>query len=267
MTETKIHSQAIVEDGAEIGEGVVVGPFCHVGSGVKLGEGTQLISHVSVAGDTHIGKDARIFPFASVGHLPQDLKYKGEKSQLRIGEKCLIREGVTINTGTDAGGNVTSVGDNCVFLAYSHVAHDCSIANNVIVSNAAMIAGHCDIGNNVIFGGGSAIHQFCRVGSHAFIGGVAAVENDVLPFGIAIGNRAHLGGVNLIGMKRAEIARESIHAVRNTFKLLFDGSEPVQTRAQTLMAEADDKFVIEILEFVMTDSDRGLCVPDGVMDE
>lgn len=268
MTNPQIHEQSIVESGAELGDDVIIGPFCHVGSDVKLGEGSHLLSHVSLSGDTHIGKNARIYPFASIGHAPQDLKYTGEKSQLRIGSDCLIREGVTINTGTKAGGHLTSIGDHCVFLAYAHVAHDCTISDHVIVSNSAMIAGHCTIGSHVIFGGGSAIHQFSRVGSHAFIGGLAAVENDILPFGIAIGNRAHLGGVNLIGMKRANIDRASIHSVRNTFKLLFDGTSPVQTRAQSLRSDATDKHVIEILDFVLTDSDRSLCVPNSsTMDE
>ena len=260
---TKIHELAIVEKGAFIGKNSVIGPFCHVGGKVVLGENTELISHVSIQGDTKIGKNARVFPFASIGSEPQDLKYEGEKSKLVIGDKCIIRESVTINTGTKGGGFITKIGDQCTFLTGSHVAHDCLIGNQVILSNNAMIAGHCSVGNRVIFGGGAALHQFCRVGEQAFIGGLAGVEGDVVPFGVVMGNRAKLAGLNLIGMKRAGIQRDKIHAVRNAFKFIFDGKQPIQTKAQKLREKEKEKLVLEILNFILVQSERALCVPDN----
>ncbi len=258
---TQVHSSSVIEGGAELGDGVVIGPFCHVGSAVKLGQGVELMSHVSVTGDTSIGKASRLFPFASVGSEPQDLKYAGEAATLTIGSNCTIREGVTMNPGTAGGGMNTSVGDNCTFLANSHVAHDCQVGNGVILSNNVMLAGHCVIGDHVIFGGGSGVHQFCRIGHHAFIGGLAGVEGDLVPFGMAIGNRAHLAGLNLIGMKRSGISRESIHAVRAAYKALFDTEKPVQDNAAQLMKSSSDKLVLAMLEFVMASKDRSLCTP------
>jgi len=256
-----IHSSAVIEDGAIIGEGVQIGPFCHVGANAVLGDGVELLSHVSISGDTKIGSKTRIFPFASIGGEPQDLKYDGEPVSLEIGSNCMIREGVTMNPGTGGGGSITKVGDNGTFLANSHVAHDCIVGDNVIFSNNVMLAGHCTVGDHVIFGGGSGAHQFCRVGHHAFIGGLAGVEGDVLPFGMAMGNRASLAGLNLIGMKRAGFKRESIHSVRGVFKALFAGDAPVQEKAAALRAEAEDGLVVEILDFVTASADRALCTP------
>lgn len=257
----KIHSSAVLEDGCKIGADVEIGPFCHVGPNVELGDGVQLLGHVSVQGNTKLGAKSRLFPFASVGSEPQDLKFNGEDVSLEIGENCTIREGVTINPGTAGDKSVTIVGNNCTFLANSHVAHDCIIGNGVICSNGALIAGHCEIGDHVIFGGGSAIHQFSRVGHHAFIGGMAGVEGDVIPFGMALGNRAHLAGLNLIGMKRAGIARDSIHTVRATYKDLFSGERPIQDTAQALLETASDALVIDLLQFVTASADRSLCTP------
>ncbi|NKB52067.1 MAG: acyl-ACP--UDP-N-acetylglucosamine O-acyltransferase [Rhizobiaceae bacterium] len=256
-----IHSSAVIEDGCKLGADVTIGPFCHVGPEVVLGDGVELLSQVSVQGITKIGDQSRIFPFASVGNEPQDLKFSGERVTLEIGNKCTIREGVTINPGTEGGGHVTSIGDNCTFLANSHVAHDCRIGNGVICSNNAMIAGHCEIGDHVIFGGGSAIHQFSRVGHNAFIGGLAGVEGDLIPFGMALGNRANLAGLNLIGMKRAGIPRESIHLVRAAFKELFSGDRPVQDTANELLETAKDVQLIDLLEFITASADRPLCRP------
>ena len=256
-----IHSSAILEDGCVIGADVVIGPFCHVGPNVVLGDGVELLSHVSVQGLTNIGTGTRMFPFASVGNEPQDLKYSGEPVTLNVGDNCIIREGVTINPGTEGGGNVTTIGNNCAFLANSHVAHDCRIGNGVICSNGALIAGHCEIGDHVIFGGGSAIHQFSRVGNNAFIGGLAGVEGDLIPFGMALGNRANLAGLNLIGMKRAGIPRESIHLVRAAFKELFSGDKPVQDVAKELREKAEDTQLINLLNFITASADRALCTP------
>ena len=258
---TQIHPSAVIEDGCTLGEGVKIGPFCHVGPQVVLGNGVELLGQVSVQGETTIGDSTRIFPFASVGSEPQDLKYHGERVTLEVGKNCLIREGVTMNPGTEGGGSVTKVGDHCTFLANSHVAHDCIVGNHVICSNNVMLAGHCIIGDHVIFGGGSGIHQFSRVGHHAFIGGLTGVEGDLIPFGIATGNRAHLAGLNLIGMKRSSIPRESIHAVRAGYKSLFSGDKPVQTAATELLETTEDEHLIDILKFVTASADRALCTP------
>ena len=259
---SKIHASAVVEDGAVLGSDVIVGPFCHVGPNVKLGNKVELKSHVVVAGDTEIGDETRIFPFASLGHEPQDLKYKGEATRLVIGERCLIREGVTMNPGTAGDRLETSVGDRCVFLANSHVAHDCVLGNGIILSNNAMLAGHCKVGDGVIIGGGAGVHQFCRIGDLAFIGGLAGIENDVIPFGIALGNRAYLGGLNVIGMKRAGVPRESIHNARRAFKKLFSGDVPKKDAIAKLSAELrNDAVVAKILKFIDASADRALCTP------
>jgi UDP-N-acetylglucosamine acyltransferase len=257
-----IHPSSIVEDGAIIGEGAEIGPFCHIGPRVKLGAGASLKSHVVIAGNTTIGERARIFPFSSIGHEPQDLKYQGEENSLVIGDDCMIREGVTMNPGTAGDDSQTIVGNRCTFLAYAHVAHDCKIGDNVIFSNSVMLAGHCKVGDNVIIGGGAGVHQFCRIGRNSFIGGLAGVEADVIPFGMALGNRAYLGGLNLIGMKRAGIARDSIHKTRNAFKQLFSGETNVTEAVENVSAEmGDDPVVAEILEFIRQSGDRSLCTP------
>jgi UDP-N-acetylglucosamine acyltransferase len=257
-----IHKSAIIEDGARLGAGVRVGPFCHIGPQVHLGDGVELLSHVVVAGNTSIGARSRVFPFASLGHEPQDLKYRGEPNSLVIGEDCIIREGVTMNPGTAGDKSTTIVGDRCVFLANAHVAHDCVIGNNVIFSNGVMMAGHCKVEDFVIIGGGAGIHQFCRIGRNAFIGGMAGVENDVIPFGIALGNRAYLGGLNLVGMKRAGLSRESIHLARRAFKELFHSNRPLQEAAAALDAEMlADTVVAAIADFIVNGGDRALCTP------
>ncbi|MEQ1653348.1 MAG: acyl-ACP--UDP-N-acetylglucosamine O-acyltransferase, partial [Hyphomicrobium sp.] len=189
-----IHPTAIVEDGAKIGAGAKIGPYCMVGSEVTLGDGVELVSHAVIAGTTSIGARTRIFPFASIGHQPQDLKYKGEPCSLTVGADCIIREGVTMNPGTAGGGSVTTIGDHCAFLANSHVGHDCIVGSHVIFSNNVMLAGHCTVGDYVIIGGGAAVIQFARVGAHAFVGGMSGLENDLIPYGMALGNRAYLSG-------------------------------------------------------------------------
>jgi UDP-N-acetylglucosamine acyltransferase len=257
-----IHPSAIVEDGAVLGEGVRIGPFCHVGPQVRLGEGVELVSHAVVWGNTSVGARTRIFPFASIGHQPQDLKFHGEDSRLEVGSDCLIREGVTMNGGTEGGGLLTKVGDRCAFLANSHVAHDAQIGSNVILSNNVMIAGHAKIGDFVIFGGGSAIHQFARVGAHAFIGGLAGVENDVIPYGIALGNRAALAGLNLVGLKRRGFSREAIQELRRAYRLLFAPEGTLKERVDDIAGEfADQPHVQEVIEFIRAGGDRALCTP------
>lgn len=257
-----VHPSSIVEDGASLGDGVRIGPFCHVGSQVVLGDGVELLSHAVVAGNTRIGARTRIFPFASIGHEPQDLKYRGEENLLTIGDDCVIREGVTMNPGTAGDRSETRVGNRCVFLANSHVAHDCLVGNQVIFSNNVMLAGHCKVGDHVIIGGGAGVHQFCRIGNNAFIGGLAGIENDVIPFGAALGNRAYLGGLNLVGMKRAGIARESIHNARRAFKELFAAGLPVQQAASQIDKQLkSDPIVGLIVDFIASSGDRALCTP------
>lgn len=257
-----IHSSAVVEDGAELGDNVSIGPFCHVGSNVRLGDNVTLLSHAVIAGHTSIGAGSRVFPFASLGHEPQDLKYKGEVTTLEIGENCTIREGVTMNPGTAGDAGRTIVGNNCVFLANAHVAHDCVLGNNIIFSNAVMVAGHCKIGDNVIMGGGAGVHQFCRIGNNAFVGGMAGLENDVIPYGVALGNRAYLGGLNVIGMKRAGMERADIHAARAAYKHIFSGAVPVSEAISSLPEELlGNPVVSRIVDFVKSGEDRSLCTP------
>ena len=258
----QIHPSAVVEDGAQIGDDVTIGPFCHVGPNVKLANGVSLLSHAVIAGHTTIGANSRVFPFASLGHEPQDLKFHGEITTLDIGENCTIREGVTMNPGTEGDQGKTIIGNNCVFLANAHVAHDCVLGNNIIFSNAVMVAGHCKIGDNVIMGGGAGVHQFCRIGNNAFVGGMAGLENDVIPYGVALGNRAYLGGLNVIGMKRAELSREDIHAARAAYKHIFSGDLTVAQAIETIPEKiADSPVVNTIVDFVKSGENRALCTP------
>jgi UDP-N-acetylglucosamine acyltransferase len=258
-----IHPTACVEPGAKLAASVNIGPFCHVGAHVELGERVDLVSHVAVAGRTAIGEGSRIFPFASIGHQPQDLKYKGEESRLVIGRDNIIREGVTINPGTAGGGMVTTVGDGCLLMVGVHVAHDCNIGNQVIMANNATLGGHVAVGDCAVFGGLSAVHQFVRVGQHAMIGGVTGVERDVIPYGSVVGDRARLSGLNIIGMQRRGFSRDEIQALRTAYQMLF-GSD-TGTFAERL-DEVDRRFpdvrpVNDVLHFIRADSSRGLCQP------
>jgi UDP-N-acetylglucosamine acyltransferase len=263
-----IHASAIVEPGAQLGAGVSIGPFCHVGAGVVLEDGVTLISHVSLAGTTIVGARTKIYPFASIGHPPQDLKYRGEPVRLTIGPDCLIREGVTMNPGTAGGGSETIIGPRCVFLANSHVAHDCKLGDDVILSNNVMLAGHCRIGDFAILGGGAAVHQFARIGAHAFIGGLAGVENDVIPFGIALGNRAALAGLNVVGLRRRGFGREAIKELHRLYRLLFAGEATLKERVESLSAEfADQPEAMRILDFLREGGDRAVCTPRPGKDE
>ncbi|MDO9427997.1 MAG: acyl-ACP--UDP-N-acetylglucosamine O-acyltransferase [Methylobacterium sp.] len=257
-----IHPSAVVEDGATLGADVRIGPFCHVGPDVALGDGCELVSHVVVAGHTTIGPRTRLYPFASIGHPPQDLKFRGEMSTLTIGADCLIREGVTMNPGTAGGGLETTVGDTCTFLANSHVGHDCRVGNGVVFSNNVMLAGHCNVGDFAILGGGAAVIQFARVGAHAFVGGMSALENDCIPFGMALGNRAYLSGLNIIGLQRRGFAREDIHALRRAYRLLFAPEGTLMERVEDVAAEFDaHRGVAEIVAFIRAGGKRSICTP------
>lgn len=257
-----IHASAVIDPKAKIGKDVTIGPFCMIGPDVELGDGSHLMSHVALSGKTKIGARARIFPFASIGHEPQDLKFHGEDAQLFIGDDCLIREGVTINPGTEGGGLVTTIGDKCTFLANSHVAHDCRVGNHVIFSNNVMLAGHCHVGDYAIIGGGAAVHQYCRVGAHSFVGGLSGVENDLIPYGIAIGNRARLAGMNIVGLKRRGFDRDAIHDIRRAYRLLFANEGTLQERVEDVAQEfASHPLVHEILDFIRDGGNRSICTP------
>ncbi|NBC94792.1 MAG: acyl-ACP--UDP-N-acetylglucosamine O-acyltransferase, partial [Deinococcus-Thermus bacterium] len=218
-----VHPSAVVDPSATLGDAVRIGPFCVVGPEVSLGDGVVLESHVVVAGRTTIGAGTRVYPFASLGHAPQDLKYAGEASELVIGRNTVIREHVTMNPGTAGGGLITRVGDGCLLMMSSHVAHDCHIGNHVILANNATLGGHVHVGDHAILGGLSAVHQFVRIGDHAFVGGMAGVERDVIPYGMVIGERGWLGGLNLVGLKRHGFDRRAIHGLRAAFRELFQG--------------------------------------------
>jgi len=258
-----IHPTAIVAKGARIGKDVVIGPYCVVGEQVSLADGVILHSHVAVDGNTEIGEKTEIFPFASIGHRPQDKKFKGENTRLIIGANNIIREHVTMNPGTEGGGGKTIIGDNNMFLASSHVAHDCHVGNNCILVNNATLAGHVTVGDFAIIGGLSAVHQFVRIGQHAFIGGMSGVEKDVIPYGTVKGERASLDGLNLTGLKRRNVERDNIHALRHAFKELFLSSEGTLTeRAAKMRDSYKQPEVSALLDFVLSESDRAFCTPN-----
>ncbi|HXF55185.1 MAG TPA: acyl-ACP--UDP-N-acetylglucosamine O-acyltransferase [Hyphomicrobiaceae bacterium] len=265
MAEPDIHPTAIVEPGAKLGEGVRIGPYCTVGAEVELGAGCELVSHVAVAGRTRIGPGTRIFPFASIGHQPQDLKYRGEASTLTVGARCIIREGVTMNPGTSGGSMATIVGDDCAFLANSHVGHDCRVGNRVVFSNNVMLAGHCSVGDYAILGGGAAVIQFARVGAHSFLGGMSGLENDLIPYGMAVGNRAHLSGLNIIGLQRRGFSREEVHTLRRAYRLLFAAEGTLKERVEDVAEEYKGHPIVEeIVAFIRAGGKRALCMPrDG----
>ncbi len=260
-----IHPTAIVEDGARLAGNVAVGPYCVVGPHVTLAEGVELSSHVAVAGRTSVGAGTRIWPFASIGHQPQDLKYRGEESWLEIGAGCMIREHVTMNPGTSGGGLHTTVGSNCLFMMGCHVGHDCRIGDNVIMANNSTLAGHVEIGEFALLGGLSAVHQFVRIGAHSMIGGMSGVDKDVIPYGSVIGNRAELGGLNLVGLKRRGFDRDTIHALRGAYRVIFEGEGTLAERA----ARAGEAYpevepVQQVVAFIGAGGARNLCTPrDG----
>lgn len=257
-----IHPTAIVESGARLGAAVKIGPYCVVGPDVSLGDGVELVSHVVVAGHTSIGARTRVWPFASVGHQPQDLKFSGETSYLEIGEDNMIREHATLNPGTAGGGLHTRVGNGCLFMMGSHVGHDCQIGDNVILANNATLAGHVDLGDSVILGGLSAVQQFTRIGRHAMVGGMSGVENDVIPFGSVLGNRARLGGLNLIGLKRNGFDRQTIHALREAYRALFFGDGTLSERAARVSGTYQGIApVAEMTGFILADPGRNFCTP------
>lgn len=260
-SEATVHASAVIEDGAEIGAGAYVGPFCVVGPKVVLAAGVTLKSHVVVTGDTAIGEDTVVFPFSVIGEIPQDLKFKGEETKLVIGKRNRIREHVTMNTGTEGGGGLTRIGDDCLFMAGCHIAHDAIIGDRVVVVNSVAVAGHCIIEDDVIIGGLSGIHQFVRIGQGAIIGALSMVTNDVIPHGLVQGPRGKLDGLNLIGLKRRGVSREDITALRAAFQMMAQGEGAFQERAQRMGEEFDSDYVQQIVDFVLGDTDRSFLTP------
>lgn len=256
----EIHPTAHVEPGATIGEGCRIGPFCLIGAAVTLGPGVEVKSHAVVTGDTTVGEGTVIFPFATIGEVPQDLKFRGERTSLVIGARNRIREHVTINLGTGGGGGVTRIGDDCLLMAGSHVAHDCQVGNGVILVNNAALAGHCVLEDEVIVGGLSGVHQFVRIGRGAMIGAVTMVTADVIPHGLVQGPRGTLDGLNLVGLKRRGAAREEIAALRDLLQALSQGAfrETARARAD---AGGDGALVREVLDFILGPSDRSFLTP------
>lgn len=255
-----IHPSAHVEPGATIGPGCRVGPFCLIGAEVSLGAGVVVKSHAVITGATEIGAETVIFPFATLGEVPQDLKFRGEKSRLMIGARNRIREHVTMNTGTAGGGGVTRVGDDGLFMAGAHVAHDCQIGNRVILVNNAALAGHCVLEDEVIVGGLSGVHQFVRIGRGAMIGAVTMVTADVIPHGLVQGPRGTLDGLNLVGLKRRGVERADMTALRDLLDEL--GAGPFRDRAKALAgADCDNPYVREILDFILGPTDRSFLTP------
>lgn len=256
-----IHPSAVVSDSAVIGAGCSIGPFCVIGAKVVLGERVTLKSHVVVDGDTQIGDDTVVFPFAVIGEIPQDLKFDGEETRLRIGARNRIREHVTINTGTVQGGGLTRIGDDGLFMAGCHIAHDAQVGNRVIVVNSSAVAGHCIIEDDVIIGGLSGVHQWVRIGKGAIIGAVTMVTNDVVPHGLVQGPRGVLDGLNLVGLKRKGVPRADITALRAAFQMLKDGEGTFQDRARRLGEESDSAYVQDMVAFILGDTDRNFLTP------
>lgn len=257
-----IHPTAIVSPKARIGQNVRIGPYCVVGDHVGLGDDVTLVSHVSIDGHTSVGAGTKIYPFASIGHPPQDLKYHGEESRLIIGKNNTIREHVTMNPGTEGGGMETVIGDNGLFMMSSHVAHDCHLGNNVIMANNATLAGHVTVGDFVLIGGLSAVHQFVRIGSHAVIGGMSGVENDVIPYGRVKGERAFLAGLNLVGLERRGFDKDQIRLLQRAFNQMFGDEGTLDQRIETVESDyADNELIMDMVKFAREKTRFPLCQP------
>ena len=258
----QIHPTAIIADGATLADDVEVGPYCVIGANVVIGAGGKVHSHVVIDGNTKIGSNVEIFPFAAVGLQPQDLKFDGEDVGCEIGDHVNIREYVTINPGTKGGGGLTKIGNHCHIMVGAHVAHDCVVGEHVILVNHATLAGHVEVGDHAIIAGMSAVIQFARVGEHAFVGGMSGLENDLIPFGSALGNRAYLGGLNIVGLKRRGFSREQIHNLRRAYRMLFSDEGTLIERVDDVAEMfVEDENVMKIINFIRTDTKKALCTP------
>ena len=258
-----IHNSSVVDKKAKIGKDVKVGPFCYIGPKVQISDGVELISNIHIEGNTKIGKATRIFPFASIGTPPQDKKYKGEDNSLEIGENNIIREYVTINPGTKGGGGKTIIGDNCLLMISSHVAHDCYIGNNVVIANNVPLGGHVTIEDSVVIGGNSAVQQFTRIGRLAMIGGMTGVLKDVIPFGLSFGNRNYLRGINLIGLKRNKYDNKKIMELDQAFKKIFSSKNLHENLGKINGEYKENDLVKEVINFIEKDKKRPICTPQS----
>ncbi len=258
-----IHKTAIISETSRIAENVEVGPFSVIGPKVKIESNTKIHSHVSIIGDTSIGKGNEIFPFASIGTPPQDLKYKGEKNSIIIGDNNKLREYVNINPGTEQGGGITKIGNNNLFMVYCHVAHDCNISSNIVLANNVQVGGHVIIQDNAIIGGSCAIHQFSRIGESSMVGGMTGVLSDVIPFGLSLGNRNNLVGLNLIGLRRAKVSNENIKIIQEAYNIIFK-SENFRSNIDNLNLEIkNNQFVNKIINFIIADKKRPISIPEN----
>ncbi len=258
-----IHNSSVIDKKAKIGKNVKVGPFCYIGPKVQIDDGVEIISNVHIEGNTKIGKQTKIFPFASIGTQPQDLKFKGESNSIEIGEKNTIREYVTINPGTERGGGKTILGNECLLMIGSHVAHDCRIGNNVIIANNVPLGGHVTIEDSVIIGGNSAVQQFTRIGRLAMIGGMTGVLKDVIPFGLSFGNRNYLRGINIIGLKRKKYDNKKIMELDTAFKKIFS-SKNLHENLNRINGEfKENDLVTEVISFISKDKKRPICTPNS----
>ena len=256
-----IHNTAIIDTQAKIHKNVKVGPFSVIGANVEIEENTEIQSHVSILGNTKIGKNNKIYPFASIGNDPQDLKFQGEETKLEIGNDNKIREYVTINPGTNGGGGITKVGNNCLFMVSAHIAHDCFVGDNVILANSVPLGGHASIEDNVIIGGNSAVQQFTRVGKFAMIGGMCGVVRDIIPYGIAHGNRSKLQGLNLIGLRRKNIPNQDIMILSEAYKEIFKNENLTENLNNLKVELREHDLVREVLNFLEKDKKRPICTP------
>ncbi len=258
-----IHKSCIIDKQAKISKGVKIGPFCFIGPNVELHENVELVSNVHIEGNTIIGKGTKIFPFASIGTQPQDLKYKGEKTKLIIGQNNSIREYVTINPGTQGGGSKTIIGNNCLFMISSHIAHDCIIGDNVVIANNVPLGGHVTIEDSVVIGGNSAVQQFTRIGRLAMIGGMTGVLKDVIPFGLSIGNRNFLQGLNLIGLRRKKYDNQKIMGLDRAYKEIFSSKNLHENLSKINGEYKDNELVGEVIKFIEKDKKRPICSPEN----
>ena len=256
-----IHSSSVIDKKAKLGKNVKIGPFCYIGPDVELQQDVELISNVHIEGNTKIGKGTKIFPFASIGTIPQDLKFRGEQNSVLIGENNMIREYVTINPGTKGGGGLTKVGSNCLLMVSSHIAHDCFVGNNVILANNVPLGGHAYIDDNAIIGGNSAVQQFTRVGKSAMIGGMCGVVRDIIPYGIAHGNRSVLQGLNLIGLRRKNIPNKEIMTLSDAYKEIFNNENLTENLSNLSNDLRSNELVLEVVNFIEKDKKRPICTP------
>jgi len=259
-----IHKTSIISEGAKISNNVEIGPYCVIGPQVSIDSGTKIYSHVNIMGNTSIGLGNEIFPFASIGNAPQDLKYQGEENSLIIGNNNKFREYVNINPGTKGGGGTTRVGNDNLFMVFSHIAHDCQIANNIVLANSVQVGGHVTIDNNAIVGGSCAIHQYSRIGELAMIGGMTGVLSDVIPFGLSLGNRNYLNGINLIGLRRAKISNENIKIVVKAYKEIFKSAFYRENIKNLSGQFKNNKFVEKIIKFINADKKRPISIPENI---